>query len=315
MHPSKSGNVSLLVDISRMYYEHNLSQQEISRKVSLSRTYISKLLNEARARGIVQITIVDPVNTETELERRLRQKFSLERAVIIPVADSDSLLLEKLGSAAARLLNVIIRDDDILGVSWGATMQVLSKCILPRGDLKNITVVQLCGGVSSTERNIYVGEIPKQIAEALGGTHQVIPLPAVLDRKEARDLVVKDRNIARVLLLAGKASIAIFTVGVFGDMSAFVRAGYFSGAEVDALKRAGAVGDICSHIIDRRGLLCAPHIEKRVVAVSFEDITKIPTRIAVAAGSYKHECILAALRAGAMSILVTNEQTASRLLG
>lgn len=306
--------ISLLVTISKLYYEYNMSQQKISEKINISRTYVSKLLSEAKKMGIVKLQIIDPLESESGIETELRKKFGLHRAIVIPTEDNDPFLRKKLGEAAANYLNLIIESNDIIGVSWGQTLYDFSKCILPRTDLDGITVVQLCGGISKIMSEIYTSEIVQNIANALEGISCLIPLPAVLDNEETRNAIIKDKHIADVLSIARHTSIAIFTVGVFDETNSFVRAGYFNNMEIKKILSTGTVGDICSHIIDARGALCSDNIEKRTIAISLNDLKLIRKRICITAGLQKHECTLACLRAGYMTTLVTNEAMASWLL-
>ena len=44
-----------LVEVARLYYEQNLTQTEIGRKLSLSRSTVSRMLQRARDTGIVTI--------------------------------------------------------------------------------------------------------------------------------------------------------------------------------------------------------------------------------------------------------------------
>lgn len=304
----------LLVNISKMYYELNFSQQEISNRAGLSRTYISKLLNEARERGIVEIRIHDPIKAESHLEESLRRQYGLKKALVLPVVDSEPALLDRLGSAAAEYLNMIIREDDIIGVGWGETLHAFSKAVIGREDLKNIRVVQLCGGVTKMNQDTYVSDIPRNMARNLGGSCHLIPLPAVLESVTARNALMKDRNITEVLHLARQTTIAVITVGVFVKENIFVSSGYFRENEIERLKKAGAVGDICSHIINEHCEICDPQLEKRTVSVSLEDFINIPTKLCIAAGECKFQSLKAALAAGCIDVLVTNEKMAGELL-
>lgn len=49
--------VDLLVEAARMYYENSLTHAEIGKKLGFSRWTASRLIQEARDRGIVRITI------------------------------------------------------------------------------------------------------------------------------------------------------------------------------------------------------------------------------------------------------------------
>ncbi len=304
--------VKLLVNISRLYYEHNYSQQMIAEKLNISRPYVSKLINEAKERGIVEIRIFDPYESETQIEIDLKNRFGLNRAIIVPsVKESD--VVGSIGKAAARYLDTVIKDNDIIGVAWGTTLYSFSEQIIKREDLKNITVVQLCGGISNIEKNIYANEIPKKIADAYKGKPYIIPLPAVLNSINVTDAVVKEKNIKSVLELANRANIAVFTMGPFGYEGALSRAGYLDSDDVDKLVRKGAVGDICTRIINEEGNICDNDLNRRTIAVELTELKKKEQRIGIAAGLNRIKCIYAALKAGYANVLVTDEATAAEL--
>ena len=115
------------MNIARLYYEHNYSQQMIADKLELSRPYVSKLINEARESGIVEIRIHDPNGAETRVESEIKSRFGLKKAVAIPSHGPGEDVLNKLGSAAARLLDSIIKDGDIIGVALGIHLVCMFK--------------------------------------------------------------------------------------------------------------------------------------------------------------------------------------------
>lgn len=306
--------VNLLVNIARLYYDSNYSQQMIAEKLNISRPYVSKLINEARERGIVEIKIFDPYKAETQIELEIKDKYKLFKVIVVSSSNNDTDLLGRIGKATARYLDTIVKDGDIIGVAWGSTLYACSQNIIKRDDLKNITVVQLCGGISNIERNIFANEIPKNIADACKGTPYILPLPAVLGSFSVKTAVLKDKNIRSILGLANKANIAVFTMGSFGHEGALSRAGYITGNDVDELLKKGAVGDVCTRIIDADGRVCDEDLNRRTIAVELDELKKKEYRIAVAAGENRILCIDAALKAGYANVLVTGEETAVGLL-
>ncbi|MBC7252244.1 MAG: helix-turn-helix domain-containing protein, partial [Anaerolineae bacterium] len=70
----------LLAQVASLYYEENLTQSEIARRIGTSRSTISRLLREARANGVVEIIIHYPWKTVAELERELIERFRLRHA-------------------------------------------------------------------------------------------------------------------------------------------------------------------------------------------------------------------------------------------
>ncbi len=311
----KNGKIDLLVNISKLYYEYNYSQQMIAKKLDLSRPYVSRLLKEAKDQGIVEITIKNPNKMETQIEKKIKELFNLKHAVILPVKDSNYLkILEQLGIAINRYLNIIVQDNDNIGVSWGNTLYACAKNFHLKESVNNITIVQLCGGISKIEKNIYATEIPKILADKFHGTPYVLPLPAVVDNLEVKNSILQDKHINKVINIARKSNIAIFTMGTFGSDSALVRAGYINKKEMSYLISKGAVGDICTRIIDIEGNVCDPELNYRTIGIELDELREKEYRIGVAAGMHKVKAIYAALKGGYVNVLFSDEKTVLSIL-
>ena len=303
----------LMVRAARLYYEEDRSQEEVSRALGLSRSYVSKLLSGARQAGIVQIRVVDPLDMESALERRLTERFGLERTIVLPQQPGEDPQ-RQLGEAAARYLNGILRDGDTIGTSWGDTMYRVSQSLAPRPDLRDLRYVQLCGGVSDIHMAVYASEIASGYSGALGCSAQLIQLPAIVSSPALKAMLEGDESVARAFRYWREARILLFTVGAFGAQNALVRVGYLHRGHMDALLRRGAVGDICTHVIDGEGRLCDPELDARTIAIPLEEMKKKRYRVCVAQGADRVDSMLGALRGGIANVLITNETTAQRLL-
>ena len=101
-------------------------------------------------------------------------------------------------------------------------------------------------------------------------------------------------------------------------MSGFGDVGEGPGNEEDSdlqrLEKEGAVGDICSHVIDFDGNICDSELDARTLAIPLDVIKKKKYRIGVAQGFSKADSLCGALRGGIINVLVTNEETAERML-
>src|SRR5699024_9372085 len=53
-------DTAVVVRAARLYYEQGRSQTEVAQELGLSRSNVSRILTQARDRGIVEITIHDP---------------------------------------------------------------------------------------------------------------------------------------------------------------------------------------------------------------------------------------------------------------
>mgnify|MGYP000797706614 CR=1 FL=1 len=66
-----------IIKVVEMHYKQGMSQQEIGKKLNVSRTTISRVLAQAKREGYVQIKINYPENSAINLEGALEQKLSL----------------------------------------------------------------------------------------------------------------------------------------------------------------------------------------------------------------------------------------------
>lgn len=303
----------LLVKVAKLYYERDYSQDMVAKALNLSRPYISKLLNEAKEAGIVRIEVVDPMNLGSPFEKKLLEMFPLDRVIVVPVERGGNALAS-VGREAARYLNSIIKSGDIVGVSWGETVYHCSMAMPKRNDLEDITVVQLCGGVSNLSKNIYASEVVRNMAEALGGESYTFPVPAVVDDSTLKKIMLQDGTISHISELGEKADIALFTMGAFGQRNALVRAGYLSEEQMQNMEEKHAVGDVCCHIINEAGNICDESLDARTIVTPLDHIRNKKHRIGVAAGFSKVDCICGALKAGLLTTLVITEETAGWVL-
>ena len=303
----------LLIEAARLYYEHNLNQAQIATKLDVSRPGVSRLLQEARDTGIVKIQIVDPGARGTRLESSLREKFGLKHAIVVPSDKQDTVLKSRMGSALITLFDQLLTENTTLGVSWGSTLQAATEHLKPRL-VKNMTVVQLNGGVSKAELDTHATEIAGRMGENYQAIPYLLPLPAIVDTAELKKAIISDRNIAKTLKLAREADIAVFTVGAFGSKSVLVQADYFEEAEVQALIQAGAVADICSRLIKADGSICSPELDDRTIGIELAELKARPFSIAVAGGLNKAQAIRAGLAGGYFISLITDEDVARQLL-
>ena len=312
--PKASVSKSFLIEVARLYYEHDFSQQQIANKLDVSRPSVSRFLRQAKAQGIVKIEIIDSDEHVNHLENELKNKFNLKKVIIVPNDNEESTVIkQRLGHSAAKYLDQFIKDDLILGVSWGSTMQEVVRHIFPK-KVKNMKVVQLNGGISKAEYDTHASEIAPKIGLKYQALPFLLPLPAIVDQPDVKRAIVSDKNIARTLDLARQATVALFTIGSFGYESVLVKADYFENEEVDILLKKKAVGDICSRIITEAGEVCDQKLNDRTIGIELLELRQKPYSIAVAGGKEKLKAIYAGLLGGHFNVLITDEWVAGEIL-
>jgi len=129
------------------------------------------------------------------------------------------------------------------------------------------------------------------------------------------DLLAGHASVRGPLELAAGADVALFGVGGLESQSTIVRLGVITPDEQRWLREEGAVGEVVGRFLDVEGRPLAGATDRlRPICLSLDRLRAVPERICVAGGPDKHDILLATVRAGLVTRLLTDERTAERLL-
>lgn len=301
------------LDAAKLYYVSSLSQAEVAAQLGVSRPTVSKLLAYAREQGFVTISINDPRESSDEVVEQMRLAFGLKTVrVVRPVGETKDELLSELGNAGAALLEDMLHDGMSVGLSWGTTMLSVSEH-MRKLDLSGMKVVQLKGGHSHSSRSTSDMVTLTRMARALNAEVSLLPMPVILDNKQAFEIVTQDRHIKEMLNEGANVDVALFTVGDVSPENLVMNLGLMGQEESEKLM-ARAIGDACSRFYDVNGDVAVKEIDERTVAIRLEELRSRPARLLVAGGESKVQAITVALRMGLATHLVIDIETAQRVL-
>ena len=309
--------LELLAQIASWYYEQNLTQEDIARRIGKSRSMVSRLLREAREEGIVEVRVRHPfLRRNATLESRLCQTFGLQSAWVLDNPPADyTLLLSRVGQLGARCLRSYLHDGMSIGVGWGTGVHAVVRAMgeLP---LQKAMVVQIIGAVGYGDPLIDGPELARWLAQKLDAAHRFLHAPLLVDNENLARALLQERAIAETLALARQVDMAIIGIGtVVRELSSLRRAGYLSQEDLLHLQTQGVVGDLLARQIDIRGRVLDLPLHRRIIGIDVpEDLARIPLVVAVAGGERKAPAILAALRSGLINALVTDAQAAVTVL-
>ncbi|MCH1626850.1 sugar-binding transcriptional regulator [Ferdinandcohnia quinoae] len=305
--------IEKIVEAARLYYQLDYSQQDIAQKLGISRPTVSRFLKQAKEKGIVEIKINDPTENGEILAIQLKEKYQLHDVVVVSTPVFESTVIKKyLGETAAEYLAETVKEKDVIATSWGTTIYEVAKSLKPK-PIKDVTIVQLNGGVSHSETKTYATEIIHLFGEAFHTHTLVLPLPAIVDHVVVKQAVEADRHIRKVLEKGYNSNIAIFSIGTPVVESVLLQAEYLSKEDIEILQTK-AVGEICSRFFDSIGQICHEELNNRTIGIELADLRKKEKSILVAGGPNKVEAIYGALSGSYANILITDQFTGSALL-
>jgi DNA-binding transcriptional regulator LsrR (DeoR family) len=303
----------LLARIAHRSYVDNRTQEEIGREFGLSRPKVQRLLERARAAGVVEFHIAAPPGLNLDLEARLIATFRLADAIVSPNRTDAETQRAAVARSAAMFLERRLRAGDVVAVSHGRDTGEVPRFFRPAASL-DVTFVSAMGGSPHVDTPTNPNEICRALAEKAGGRAVSLYAPAYVESADMRNRLLEQEAIAATLDVAARANVALIGIGGTDDGCTMVRSGCLSLDEIARLREQGAVGDVLGNYVDVHGAhIAAPHSE-RVIALSIDDVRRIETVIAVVSEPEKTMAILGALRCEIVDVLVVDEANARALL-
>ena len=313
MRVDSKQQIKQAVQVSKLYYLDGVTQAEIGKKLNLSRPTISRLLQFAREKNIVKISINDPLSNIEDLQHQLKEKYQLKDVIIsTPESNETAEILSSLGKATARYLDKKVKDNDVIGVSWGRTLVSVARQLIPN-DRKNVQVIYLKGTVANSTHNNYVVEVTKCFNKCYHTQAQILPLPLIFENKQIKEMVIKDKFINEILDTGKRTSVALFTVETTEQDATLFELGYFNDQQIKTLQEKAA-GDLVSRFIDERGKIVDDQLNDRTVAIALDDLKQARESALIAGGMNKLKAIKAALAGKYANVLVTDSLVAQHLL-
>ena len=304
-----------MAKVARMYYVQKLNQQEITEKLQLHQSTISRILKRARTSNMVRISVTTPPGTFAELEDALIAKFHLEDAVVVDCATGAEATVRDLGAALAYYVETTAKPGRNIGISsWSRSLFAMVESLHPGDYCVGGKVVQILGGVGKADSEFQAIQLAQRLATNIGATPVLLQSPAIVGSPEAQRVLARDPMIQEASALFEHLDLALVGIGSMEPSRLLSRSGnFFSSEELEEMERKGAVGDICFRFFDKSGKPIKSPLVKRVIGIDLVKLRSCRRVVGVAGGSQKVKAILAALRGGYIDVLITDQNSAKAL--
>jgi DNA-binding transcriptional regulator LsrR (DeoR family) len=297
-----------------LYYMEGLTQAEIAERLKMTRLRANRLLMEARASGLVSITLNSRLESCVRLEQELVANCGLREAVVVPTPGENDLVPVLIGRATGEFISRFLDEEPVtgFGVGWGATLRETIRHVRP-GQHPEMKVTSMMGGLAwGIEINTF--EIASELARRWNAECHYLAAPIYAGTPQSRDTIVAQDVFEEAFARIRATDVAVLSVGDLTDRSLLVRYGLPRDVSVEELAAAGAVGDITGQFVDQSGRPIDHPINARAIALPLQELARIPTVVLASGGINKAKIIAAMLRAHIPAVLVTDEQTAAAAL-
>jgi DNA-binding transcriptional regulator LsrR (DeoR family) len=254
--------------------------------------------------------------TDSDLEYELREKFDLKDILVVVTHhhSGSERLSRTLGNAGAQMLARYLAPQKILGLAWGTSISATVDAFEAIEPI-SVSVVQLVGAMGAHNTKYDGHDLVARIREKVGGEAYYLNAPYLCQSAEMAQALLETKSIRETISVGKKTDIALLGIGTTApDYSSFYLAGYVSRRELDELRQAGAVGDVCGVHFDINGESACTDFCERLVSIRKPDLLAIPVRLGVAGGEGKADAILGALRGKYVNVLVIDSLAARKVL-
>lgn len=313
--PIVSQEYELLTEIAVAYYCDEITQEEIANKFGLSRIKVGRLLKRAKEEGIVEINVRYHPVFSTQLEKQLKERFPVNRALIALDHHDEEEQRRQVASLVSAYLNNVLKDNVVVAVGQGRNVASVAES---SGVIQGRDCRFICG-IGGTHRPgdvINADHISRLLAKKFGGSSESLYAPAYVENIQLKELLLHNGTIKETLDRARKADIALVGIGDMNEESYMMKLGWFTPHEInDASLNQGVIGDIAGYdFFNARGEHVNTVMDNRVIGLSVEELRQIPCVIAIASENTKAMAIMGALRTGAIDIIATSARNIRTIL-
>ncbi len=234
----------------------------------------------------------------------------------MPTGSGEEVWTERVATAAAGLLNNLLQPGMLVGLAWGNTLNAVSHALTPRA-VSDVTFVQLNGSANAADFvSGFVTDTILRFARNFAARAQLFPVPTFFDDPATKQAMWRERSVRHVLGLQDRADILMYSVGSHTAQtpSHVYSAGYLAAADLEALEREGAVGDIATVFFRADGSHQGLSLNARASGPELTLMQRVQESVCVVSGLGKVAALHAALQGELLHRLIVDEVTAQAVL-
>lgn len=311
--PQGGQDLGLAIRAAWLSYIGGYTQGQIAERLGVSPVKVHRLIATAHQAGLVKVFVEGEPAECIALEDQLMHRFGLTRCMVVPGLDTPDGSIIGVGTAGAQFLSRYLDQNPqaVIGVGHGRTLAALADR-MPRLARPEVKIVSMIGSLTRrAATNPF--DMVHRLAERTGGEGHFMPVPFVADSIADKAVLMAQKIVRDVVAMARRTELVLVGIGELGAEAHMLRTGTVTQDEYDDLRAAGAVGDLFGQFLDEDGRPVASEINSRTLGIRLEDLRGRDV-VAIAGGAAKSDAILAVLRSGIPTGLITDEPAARRIV-
>jgi DNA-binding transcriptional regulator LsrR (DeoR family) len=296
-----------------LYHAKGMRQDEVARTLNLSRQNVQRLIALAASEHLIRFQLVHPLANAIQLADRLTERFGLHHVEVVPSTGAPLEDTASVAAAAAFHLETLFQQTEPVTIGIGG-QRVLREASLriPAMHRPMHRLVSLMGSITRQGRAGHY-DVIMRLSERIGAQCFPLPMPVVANTVEEKTVLQAQTAFRAGLSLVDEADLLMMGIGWIGPGAPLHRDGFITDAELEEVRNAGAVGEIMGNCFDAEGRLMRVGYAERLTSYALPVPAKRLTVI-TQCGEERVPALRAALRGRLANGLITDEDTAGRLL-
>lgn len=305
-------DIDLIVSVAIDYFQNNLSQTEIAKKIHASRPTVSNLIKRAKELGIVKIYIHHPTYDKYKQQNYLKQKYKLKEVIISNEGGDEEVNKELVGKACSEYLKTQFPEIQTIGIGWGTTIYHFVESVTTQ-TYPNIEIIPLIGGFGIENVKFHSNHLAYKLAERIHAKPIYFNAPAIAESKEVKDIFTKTKLFSDMLEKTKNLDVFVLGIGNPTESSTYQKFGIIDKKEAKKLERKGAVLDLLATFYDKQMNEIPSDITNRMIGVPLSKIINAKNKIVLASGEEKITAVKTLLQKNIVDTLIIDPVIANNL--
>lgn len=297
-----------------MYYIGGHTQHQIADVLGVSRQVAQRLVAAASELGLVKVSISHNVAHCSSLAKQLIEAFGLTRCQVVPSAGLPAETIQHMiAVAAAEEIERFVQQEppQMIALGSGRTLRAAVKEMSEIQRPQHSCLSRI--GAIASDGSCTHFDVSLSLAEKTAGKYFILPAPLFADSPEDREVWCNHRIYKLIAEQTEQANVTFTGIGQITFQCPLHAGGFITSEDVQRLLSAGAVAEMLGQFVDQNGERLPDQLDLRCTSIPLQP-SPSQEFIAFAGGTEKFQAIQAVLRGKLLSGLVTDEETAERLL-
>ena len=298
-----------LENVARLYYEEGLNQAQIANRLNVSRPWISRMLDQARSLGIVEVKVHTITGGETVVLAKAIEAFGLKGGFLVPTAGDDTAVNQRLVEGALSLIEDL--NGGHLGLGWGHIIGTLV-AVLEASPPRTSSITDVCPMVGNRGvpiRHYHSSENTRVVAQQTNSHAHYLYTPAIAESERELALLRQTDHYRTILQEWNRLDIALVNIGNYPSTPDIASGARFG----DLLSSQNAVGRLVAYYYDISGhIIYSDH--DYAIQIPLDSLQQCPRIIGLCSSNTNKDALEGALNTGLLTHLVAPDPLVASLL-